>query len=655
MPGPSRSSRSRPSGLRQGAIELSLLVGFVAALVPSPAIAAAWNSTAYWGFNAYGQGDGQASAEHLVASPVPSLTAIKAVSAGAIHSVALKDDGTVLAWGDNTWGQLGVGTTTARPGAGTVTGLSGVTQVSAGYVHTIALKTDGTVWAWGFNAVGTLGNGTTTDSSSPVQVAGLDHVVGISAGFFHNLAVKDDGTVWAWGFNVTSQLGDGTASDRWVPVRVIGLTGINQVAAGGYHSLAIRSDGTVWAWGFNGFGELGDGTTNTRASAIQVPGLSGASAVSAGYINSMFLRSDRSVWAWGSNVVGQVGDNSVVDRLIPVSVMAGASAISSGYLHSLALKTDGTAWAWGYNAYGQLGDGTNLERHVPVRVQTVANVTGISAGQFHSLAIGPNLLGAIVLPPAIPANSDWLTTLNYYRAIALLPPVLANSTWSDGDYKHSRYIAETGILTHSEDPANPWYTPEGNAAGNSGNVEAGLCNARPAVDLWMASPFHAAGMIDPGLTSSGFGLYQSAKGGCAATLDVLRGRLGTPPVTPVMWPGPGTTVPLASYPGGESPNPLSGCPGYATPTGLPILVLLPTDPSGSTASVTQDGVAVPACVFDGQSYTNPDPATQSSGRNILTVRKTVMIIPRQPLRPGSTYTVGLKTGLYDLGWSFRVA
>ena len=44
-------------------------------------------------------------------------------------------------------------------------------SVSAGYVHTVARKTDGTLWAWGFNGYGQLGDGTYVTKYVPVQVS----------------------------------------------------------------------------------------------------------------------------------------------------------------------------------------------------------------------------------------------------------------------------------------------------------------------------------------------------------------------------------------------------------------------------------------------------------------------------------------------------
>src|SRR2546427_2044061 len=62
-------------------------------------------------------------------------------------------------------------------------------------------------------------------------------------------------------------------------------------------------------------------------------------------------------------------------------------------------------------------------------------------------------------PPPIPASANSQTTVNFYRAMAGLPGVGEDTTWSDGDTKHSRYMAENEVIGHSEDPANPYYTP----------------------------------------------------------------------------------------------------------------------------------------------------------------------------------------------------
>ena len=72
-------------------------------------------------------------------------------------------------------------------------------------------------------------------------------------------------------------------------------------------------------------------------------------------------------------------------------------------------------------------------------------------------------------PPFISAGADWLTTINYYRAMASLPPVVEDTSLSPGAYNHSCYMLLNDI-THDEVPGAAGYTPEGDNAGNNGNV-----------------------------------------------------------------------------------------------------------------------------------------------------------------------------------------
>lgn len=140
-----------------------------------------------WGGNHYGQLGYTAIENCVITSAlqmtcsytpqqVPGLDHIISISAGSDHTVALKNDGTVWTWGYNGTGQLGNGAPlgeTPNQTPAQVTGLSGITAVAAGAYHSLALKNDGTVWAWGYNGHGQLGNDSLTDSAVPVQVKGL--------------------------------------------------------------------------------------------------------------------------------------------------------------------------------------------------------------------------------------------------------------------------------------------------------------------------------------------------------------------------------------------------------------------------------------------------------------------------------------------------
>jgi hypothetical protein len=269
-------------------------------------------------------------------------------------------------------------------------------------------------------------------------------------------------------------------------------------------------------------------------------------------------------------------------------------------------------------------------------------------------------------PPPIPATADWKATVNFYRAMAALPALTAHAdeaAWSDGGFKHSRYMVENNVITHDEDPGNFWYTPEGHAAGQNGNVHLRFafpsvnCAERLSVESWVEGPFHAVGIVDPKLAKSGFGTYvNGAVTSCGATLDVLRGLSGPAATSPVYFPGQGMTTPLLSYTGGEQPDPLShsSCSGFSTPTGPAILLQLQATPGASTVTLKDNNVVVPSCSFDENTYNG---TFLSTGRAVLAQRHAIAIMPQFPLTSGHTYSVEVNVASTPDGnalhsWSF---
>ena len=203
------------------------------------------------------------------------LRNIIAVASGQQHSIALKSDGTLYSWGNNYYGALGnsnyttyYATSSQVPipvmGPGGAGVLAGVKAIAAGAFHSVALKSDGTVWTWGDNSDGQLGNSAIINKSlTPVQVVGpnsigfLTNIVAIAAGDYHTVAMKSDGTVWTWGYDNDGELGNGThtlsyGTQQMTPVQVLNmdgsgpLTGVKAIAAGGKHTLALlRAPTTV--------------------------------------------------------------------------------------------------------------------------------------------------------------------------------------------------------------------------------------------------------------------------------------------------------------------------------------------------------------------------------------------------------------------------
>ncbi len=273
-------------------------------------------------------------------------------------------------------------------------------------------------------------------------------------------------------------------------------------------------------------------------------------------------------------------------------------------------------------------------------------------------AVGLTLLAALslALVPARPAaavSSPWLDRFNAWRASSNLPALSENTTWSQGDYNHSLYMVKNDLVTHYETPGVPYYTTAGDTAARNSNIEVNSTTSftdSQSIDWWMGAPFHALGMMDPRLSSTGFGAYREVKSGWQAgfSVDVLRGNSFTGGTYPVFFPGDGSVIPLRSYSGNEYPDPLQACPGYGMPTGLPVFVQVGGNVSTTVGAhaFTGGGVPLENCVIDSN---NP-----SVGSGLRT-RGAVILIPRQPLQPGVLYAVSLTVNGVAYAWSFSVS
>jgi cysteine-rich secretory family protein len=263
---------------------------------------------------------------------------------------------------------------------------------------------------------------------------------------------------------------------------------------------------------------------------------------------------------------------------------------------------------------------------------------------------------------SLPASS-WLERVNFYRASAALPPVVEDPALSGAVWQHARYMVMHGVVRHSENRRDRGATPEGAAAAAVSNLAGSIHAGEPdswAVDVWMQAPFHAIGILDPALKQVGFGIHRALKGKVqtAAGLDVIRGRsvAPVPAAYPIVWPGDGSSVSITSHTS-ESPSPLTSCPGYDAPTGLPLIVQLGSD--GALPHVTDSWIAddkgpLEHCVFDGGTYRNRDAGQERLGRTILGLRNAIVLIPRRPLGLGSGYRAIVDVNGQRIEWKFRV-
>ena len=322
----------------------------------------------------------------MTLSKVLSFAAYPKISAGRIHSVAIKSDGTLWTWGRNNFGQLGDGSLIDRHCPIQVGSDNDWTSAEAGYGYTIAMKSNGTLWAWGENGVGQLGDGTGISKNYPVRIGTDNDWVSIAVGYGHNFAQKADGTLWGWGGNGFGTLGDGTWNSKMSPIQIGTDNDWVSIAAGNWHTVALKLDGTLWGWGFNGFGQLGVDTTIDRYFyPIQVGSDKDWVSIAVGVYHTLAQKSNGTLWACGQGQHGQLGLGHWGQVNSPTQIGLDDDWIyfEGGYQHTIALKSDGTLWGWGYNtAYTQTKD-----THTPVQIEINDDWFSISSKYDHNLAL----------------------------------------------------------------------------------------------------------------------------------------------------------------------------------------------------------------------------------------------------------------------------
>ena len=288
-----------------------------------------------------------------------------------------------------------------------------------------------------------------------------------------------------------------------------------------------------------------------------------------------------------------------------------------------------------------------------IRISRLAGALGLCAAIAMPCLPASSASGAPqASPPFVGPTAGWLATVNYYRAMANEAPLVDNSQWQTGTTAHSCYMLLNGIA-HAETVGKPGYTSAGDQAGQNGNVTVSSdinATERTFIELWMAAPFHAIGILRPALQSTNFGVCRNPatdKWHSAATLDVLRGNPNpfAVPATPILFPGDGTTTNL-NVMSAETPDPRAFC-GWGGEVGLPIIAMMPEGFSGTpTGSLSTAAGPVDACILSGNN-------TTGTAQAILAGSNAVLIVPRVKLAAG-TYSAAVTTSARTVTWSFTV-
>ena len=250
------------------------------------------------------------------------------VSARAIHTCALLDDGNITCWGDNSYEQ-----------AENYTGGDAI-GVSAGQYHTCALLSNGNVQCWG------------DDSSGQAEDYIGGNAIGVSASSTHTCALLNNGNVQCWGVFSIPAFGN-------LPVENYYGGDAVGVSTGAFHDCALLNNGNVDCWGVGFLNDLW-GMANDYSGGDAI-------GVFAGVYNTCALLTDGNVTCWGYDNAGQMS--------VPEEVQGSAIGVSAGVDHSCALLSNGNIQCWGDNNYGKSENYNG------------GNAIGVSAGQEHTCAL----------------------------------------------------------------------------------------------------------------------------------------------------------------------------------------------------------------------------------------------------------------------------
>jgi hypothetical protein len=274
-------------------------------------------------------------------------------------------------------------------------------------------------------------------------------------------------------------------------------------------------------------------------------------------------------------------------------------------------------------------------------------------------------------PAYAAGDPGWLEELNRYRVAAGMGPVTEEPAWTAALLLHLDYLTYTPPQyfvgeyqnLHHENPASPYYTPEGDQAGRSSNLIQGYRgDPKYLIESWLSAPFHAVSMLRPQLTRVALAQHPVSSW---AGINVSSGYDYTipPATTPILFPGPGMSTPI-TYWRGESPNPLFTCGWqnsypFGPERGLAMIAMLAQAPvPGASAEIVADNgpdystANASICLVDKYTYLSPDPIYGPTGASILESYRAVFLVAAEPLT-WSRYHVTLhQPGGPDVTWSF---
>ncbi|KAK9683770.1 hypothetical protein RND81_10G163300 [Saponaria officinalis] len=331
---------------------------------------------------------------------------IIAIAAGEAHTLLLSGDGKVYSWGRGMFGRLGNGSESDETmpvpikleSSGPVMEKDvNFVAVAAGAYHSLALSDDGSVWGWGYNTYSQLGfdGGNVSvprqldkliELSSPQSLGDNSEekvttplkVSSIEAGGMMSLAIDNLGTLWMWGncpCPTSSPDEPFSFASISSPVPVYDFYGhtVVKVACGNEHVIALVSPGEThtgdnlicYSWGNNNHGQLGLGDTESRSQPQIVSTFNEESSwapydVACGAYHTVVLTLKKRprdtlesfCWTFGQGENGQLGHGTTQNTFLPERIEnlpehAYYVSVDCGLFHTSLVSSSGDVWSWG--------------------------------------------------------------------------------------------------------------------------------------------------------------------------------------------------------------------------------------------------------------------------------------------------------------------
>ncbi|CAH9076617.1 unnamed protein product [Cuscuta europaea] len=356
-------------------------------------------------------------------------TAVKivAIAAGAYHSLALADDGSIWGWGYNLYDQLGAnGENLLAPcllegfiGLGSLNASREepekkklmISSVKAGAMMSLAIDSLGGLWIWGNcpqpqqeKPVDVKFSIACTPNPTPVWSFHRHTVVKVTCGNEHIVALVTTGETYegdndlvcySWGGNSHGQLGLGDKESRIFPEIVKPFDSqspwiVYEVACGAFHTALLSKktqngvlESVCWTFGLGENGQLGHGTNQSHLSpepVRELPRSANLISIDCGLFHTSLISSAGDVWSWGMEKGMGLCPNTrftgdeTGDAMLPVLIHCENGhnkfeepvQVVCGAAHTVLLSDSGyKIWSWGRGRSGVLGTGQTTDTFIP--------------------------------------------------------------------------------------------------------------------------------------------------------------------------------------------------------------------------------------------------------------------------------------------------